>query len=175
MKISFERFLKNPLIWALIGAVVLDVSAYFIFKCEETILAAIITGSVVMFGYFATHYLTILRDQRTWKFERCLELTKTLRLFILEEHTKGTEKQREMRNSFQDTYFAFSLLTSQKSYEAMSKMMEAFKIHLNCKVTCECDFNEKQKDFINKLRKEFFIDKEINFKTYDIRLSQDKK
>lgn len=98
-----------------------------------------------------------------------------IRFFILEEHVKGTVEQIKLRDELQDAYFAFSLLTSEKSYKALSRMMDAFKTHLNCSGECKCDFKKAQIKFVNELRNEFFIDKEIIFETYDFRLSQESK
>lgn len=53
--------------------------------------------------------------------------------------------------------------------------MEKFKEHLKCSVECRCDFKKAQSKFVNTLRNEFFIDKEIIFEPYDFRLSQEKK
>lgn len=183
MKIFLYKLIKNHIFWASAVLIIIDVTAYYLFlinKDKENVLAAVTTGSVVVFGYFATNYLTILRDQRQKKLEQYLDLIKKIRFFILEEHIKGTDKQKKLRDEFQDAYLAFSLLTSAKSYNALSAMMDKLKILLEDNQTennqkKRCDFEEAQKKFINGLRNEFFIDKEINFKTYDFRLSQEKK
>jgi hypothetical protein len=145
---------------------------YLIFKDKETVLAAMGTGLVVMFGYFATHYFTIVRNQREKKFQLCLEFIKKLRFFILEEHIKGGQQQKKMRDELQDTYFSFSLLISSASYESLSRMMKAFEVLLKNKSYLG-KFKDAQSDFINNLRNDFFIDREIKFETYDIRLEQD--
>lgn len=171
MKILFLKLLKNYLFWAFSLLFSLMVIAYVIFKDKETVLAAIGTGLVVMFGYFATHYFTISRNQRERKFQSCLELIKKIRFFILENDINGESQQIKIRDELQDAYFSFSLLTSEKSYKALSKMMSAFEIMLkdNSKLA---EFKKAQSYFVNSLRKEFFIDKEINFETYDFRLRQ---
>lgn len=174
MKIFFLKLTKNRLLWALSALILSEYAAYCIFKDKDTvpILAAISTGLVVMFGYFATHYSATIQNQREKKFEQCLQLIKKIRFFILESNLKETEQQRKMRDELQDAYFAFSLLTSAKSYEALSEMMKAFKIFLENQSKLP-DFQKAQSKFINKLRDEFFIDKEINFETYDFKLKDE--
>ncbi len=150
----------------------LEYGAYKIFSSQNNVpvLASISTGLVVMFGYFATHYLTIARKQKEKKFEQCLELVKKIRFFILELDYKGKPEHSKMRDELQDAYFAFSLLTSAESYKALSEMMDAFKILL-VDQTQLCKFKEAQSKFVNSLRKEFFIDKGIKFETYDFKLT----
>ncbi len=176
MLIFIEKIVKHPLLWAFLGMITFGLSAYYIFNTTEQvpILAAIITSSVVMFGYFATHYLTITRQQKEKKLEQCLELIKKIRFFILEENIKGEPQQSTMRDELQDAYFAFSLLTSAESYQALSEMMDAFKALL-IDPSQLCKFKKAQSNFVNKLRKEFFVDKEINFETYDFRLQLKKE
>ncbi len=159
MKIFLHKLLKQPLLWAFLIMLALEYLAYRVFDSKDNVpvLAAISTGLVVMFGYFATHYLTIARKQKERKFEQCLELVKKIRFFILEENIKGEDQQFKMRDELQDTYFAFSLLTSAKSYKALSEMMEAFKSLLTDQ-TQLCKFKKAQSSFVNELRKEFFID-----------------
>ncbi|MCX6789345.1 MAG: hypothetical protein NTZ42_01920 [Candidatus Gribaldobacteria bacterium] len=171
MKIWFLKIIKNPLFLAFVLLLLFMYFAYSIFKDKETVLAAISTGLVVMFGYFATHYFTIMRDQREKKLQLCLEFIKKLRFFIIEEHIKG-DRQQNMRDELQDAYFPFSLLISSASYEALSKMMQALDVMLKNKTKLK-EFKDAQSDFVNNLRNEFFIDSKIKFETYDIRLEQD--
>ena len=171
MKILFLRIIKNHLFWASLLLPLLMYIAYLIFKDKETVLATIGTGLVVMFGYFATHYLTISRNQKEEKFKVCLELIKKIRFFILEENTKGEPQQFKIRDELQDAYFSFSLLTSETSYNALSKMMKAFEVMLKDSSKL-VEFKKAQSDFVNNLRSEFFIDREINFETYDFRLEK---
>lgn len=170
MKIVFLQIMKNHLIWAFLLLLASMRTAYCIFADKETVLAAISTGLVVIFGYFATHYLAISRDQKEKKFQLCLELIKKLRFFILEEHLKKEEAQQsKLRDELQDAYFAFSLLISATSYDSLVKMMGAFGEMLKEPSKLE-EFKKAQSHFINSLRKEFFIDKEIQFETYDFRI-----
>lgn len=173
MNIFLHKLIRQPLLWAFLIMFGLEYGAYRIFgeKDNVPVLAAISTGLVVMFGYFATHYLTIARKQKERKFDQCLELVKKIRFFILEENIKGEDQQFKMRDELQDAYFAFSLLTSGKSYKALSEMMEAFKSLLGDSSQL-CKFKKAQSSFVNELRKEFFIDKEIDFETYDFRLQK---
>lgn len=150
--------------------------AYLIFHSKDyvAVLAAISTGLVVMFGYFATDQFIFARKQKEKKFEQYLELVKKLRFFIIEENLKGTSQQSKMRDDLQDAYFAFSLLTSAKSYKALSDMMNAFKSLLENQddSTELCKFKKAQSNFVNELRSEFFIDENIDFETYDFRLGK---
>ncbi|MFZ2969970.1 MAG: hypothetical protein WA063_02375 [Minisyncoccia bacterium] len=178
MKIFLHKTIKQPLIWAFGLVIILIYGTYKIFgenKDYVLVVATIISSSVVMFGYFATHYLAMSRELKEKRLIQCLELIKKIRFFTLEEHIKGTKEQVKLRDELQDAYFAFSLLTSEKSYKALSQMMEAFKTHLNCSGEYKCNFEKEQSKFVNELRNEFFIDKEIIFKTYDFRLSQEGK
>ncbi|MBC8234380.1 hypothetical protein H8E77_32935 [bacterium] len=175
MMIFLYKLIKQPLLWAFLIMISLEYGAYRVFdsKDQAPVLAAISTGLVVMFGYFATHYLTIERKQKERKFEQCLELIKKIRFFILEGDIKGEQQQFEMRDELQDAYFAFSLLTSAKSYEALSEMMKAFETLLSNRSQSKLrEFTKAQSNFVNQLRKDFFIDKDIDFKTYDFRLKK---
>ncbi len=138
------------------------------------VLAAISTGLVVMFGYFATHHLALMREQKERKFKQFVNLIKSMRFFLLEKNIGGTEQQFKMRDELQDAYFEFSLLTSAKSYEALSIMMDSFKDFLKDQNNSEKlnKFRKSQSDFVNELRREFFVDKEISFKTYDFQLEE---
>ncbi|MEK7084302.1 MAG: hypothetical protein AAB932_03650 [Patescibacteria group bacterium] len=172
MLIFLHKLVKQPLLWAFLIMLLSEYGAYRFFGTVEQIpvLAAVSTGLVVMFGYFATHYLTIARKQNEEKFNKCLELIKRIRFFILELDYKGKPEHSKMRDELQDAYFAFSLLTSEKSYKALSEMMDAFKALLT-DPTQLYKFKKAQSKFINSLRKEFFIDKEIDFETYDFKLN----
>ena len=172
MIIFLHKLIKQPLLWAFLIMLLLEYIAYEIFKDKDTVpvLAAISTGLVVMFGYFTTHYLTIARKQNEEKFSRCLELIKKIRFFILELDYKGKPEHSKMRDELQDAYFAFSLLTSEKSYKALSEMMDTFKVLLTDQTQLG-KFKKAQSKFVNSLRKEFFIDKEIDFETYDFKLT----
>ncbi|MDP2640999.1 MAG: hypothetical protein Q8P39_00445, partial [Candidatus Yanofskybacteria bacterium] len=61
IKILSQKIIKNPLFLAFLAMLILEYGAYRVFSGKENvpILAAISTGLVVMFGYFATHYFTI--------------------------------------------------------------------------------------------------------------------
>jgi len=131
IRIWLLRIIKQPLLWAFLVMAGLELITYYFFKNKATVLASVSTGLVVMFGYFATHFLTIARKQKEEKFNRCLELIKKIRFFILEANYKGTPQQSKMRDELQDAYFAFSLLTSEKSYKALSEMMNKFKACIN--------------------------------------------
>lgn len=173
MTLLGKKIIKQPLLWAFLIMLILWYGTYQIFgdKDHAPVLAAISTGLVVMFGYFATDQFIFARKQKEKKFEQCLELVKKLRFFILEENIKGENQQFKMRDELQDAYFAFSLLTSAKSYKALSEMMEVFKSLLDDPSQL-CKFKNAQSNFVNELRKEFFIDKDINFETYDFRLKK---
>lgn len=175
MSIFLHRLIKEPLLWAFLIMLTLQYFANRIYGDKEhvPVLAAAITGSIVMFGYFATHHLTQKRALKDRKFDQCLELVKKIRFFIIEKNIVGTDQHFKMRDELQDAYFAFSLLTSAKGYEALSEMMNAFEAHLNQKDKERLDkFTKAQSNFVNKLRKEFFIDNKIDFKTYDFQLKK---
>lgn len=169
--IFLYKLIRQPLLWAFLIMFLLEYGSYTVFNDKEhvVVLGAISTSLVVMFGYFATHYLTIIRKQKEKKFEQCMELIKKIRFFILEENIKGKDQQFKMRDELQDAYFAFSIITSSNSYEALSEMMVQFKTLLNDPKNLD-NFKKAQSDFVNKLRNEFFIDKKIEFETYDFRL-----
>ena len=50
-------------------------------------------------------------------------------------------------------------------------MMKAFEVMLKDSSKL-VEFKKAQSDFVNNLRSEFFIDREINFETYDFRLEK---
>lgn len=171
MFIFLRRLLKQPLLWSFLIMLAFQYIAFrFLTTTEQMpVLAAVSTGLFAVFGYFATHHLTNSRDQKERKFQQCLELIKKIRFFILETNIKGTTQHAAMRDELQDAYFAFSLLTSEKSYRALSHMMDEFKRLLDEPGRLET-FKSAQSDFINCLRKEFFVDKDLNFETYDFNL-----
>jgi hypothetical protein len=78
MKNNLHRIIKHPLFWAFITMLLLIFGSRQLFAGKDNvpILAAVVTGSVVMFGYFATHYLTMARELKKKKFNQCLELIK---------------------------------------------------------------------------------------------------
>lgn len=170
------RFFQNSLLWAFLGMIALWYAAYRIFHTNEQVpvLAAISTSLVVMFGYFATHYFQSVRDQREKKLQRYLDLVKTLRFFIVETDL-NLEQRSKIRDELQDAYFAFSLLTSAKSYAALSNLMKKFENYLNNKTENNLiDFKNSQSDFVNSLRNELFKDSKIKFETYDFILSKER-
>lgn len=79
MKIFLHKTIKQPLIWALGLVIILIYGAYKIFRGNRDyvlVVAAIISSSVVMFGYFATHYLAMSRELKEKRLIQCLELIK---------------------------------------------------------------------------------------------------
>lgn len=176
MWIFLQKLLRQPLLWSFLIMITFQYIAFrFLTTTDQMpVLAAVSTGLFATFGYFATHYLTNIRDQKEKKFQQCLELIKKIRFFILETNIKGTIQQSTMRDGLQDAYFAFSLLTSEKSYRALSLMMKEFKSML-INPSASIEFKKAQSDFINCLRKEFFIDNDLNFETYDFNLIIDGK
>jgi hypothetical protein len=176
MILNIKRLLNHPLLLAFLLMILLQIIAYQFFKDTNYIpvLAAVTTGLTVMFGYFATHYLAMDKEQKERKFTQCLGLVKKLRFFLLEKNHLGSAEHSKMRDELQDAYYSFSLLTSARSYEALEKMMKEFEIFLGDQQnpTKKENFRKAQSTFINRLREEFFIDKEIDFKTYDFQLEE---
>jgi len=180
--IILRQLFHSWLAWVL---VILSVLVFFACKFFYNVdnipaLAAVITGSIIMFGYFATHDLEIKRKQREKKLEVYMKIMKNLRFLIMEKHLKesseGQLEMKKMRDELQDIYFPFSLLTSEKSYNALKGMMKAFDLHL---VKNNSDslikFKKAQSNFVNKLRNELFIDKEIDFTTFDFMIGKSKQ
>ena len=130
------------------------------------------TGIAIIFGYFLTHYLEIIRKQKENKFNQYYKLLKALRIFIKETDLEESQR-KELVDKFQNAYFGSTILISRNAHEKIKKVAALYNIFQgSSESTREENLNEfrkAQSDFINCLRKEFFHDKELDFLGYDIK------
>jgi len=177
VKYFFLRIFKNPLTWIIFVFFSFEAGAYFLFTnidADGNIIAGTMTGLVIIFGYFITHYLEINRKQREKKFEQYLKLIKGLRLFIVETYLKGDrKKQKELVDNYQNAYFESSVSISKRSYDKLHDAMIAFKkFTKNQNDNNRKMFMKTQSDFINVVRSEFFIEQDIDFETFNVMISE---
>lgn len=148
---------------------------YFVFSffielnTDVNIIAGSMTGLGIIFGYFITHYLEIIRKQQEKKFDQYCELLKALRIFIAETNLEEHER-KELVNKFQLAYFGSTIFISKNAYE---KIKDVARLYSNYQSNINPDnlaiFRKAQSNFINCLRNEFFHEKDLDFLAYDIR------
>jgi len=135
---------------------------------------AIIGALAIIIAQFVTNRLEIKRKQKEKKRDIVLELIKGCRFFINEQDVlKDKEKHQQLRDRFQDSYFPFSLVISEEAYDSLMGVMETYGRFLEKSDDERLkNFKNAQKRFVNKLRKEVFDEEEIDFGTYDFRISE---
>lgn len=132
-------------------------------------------------GYFIINNLEISRKTKEKKLELCLDLIKSLRLYLNEPYyLKKEGEMRKYRDSFIDASYSFSLLISNESNLLLQALVKAYKDFMDSQVIGSSNadqigkskeaFAQAQNNFINSLRKEFSIKGDIDFRTYAISL-----
>ena len=160
----------------------IEVAAYILFSYIGTngdIIAASLTGIAIVGGYFITHYLELLRRDDERKYQQYSDFLKSLRFLILEINLMGSKQQEALRDDLQNATFQAALLIDDKTYTKFKEMMEQFAKLLGIKEKTEQlegrnIFVEKQKVFVNALRKDYRSLPEIDFSTWDFRLPEHK-
>jgi len=162
-------------IWMIVVFLILEVSVligFNYFDIDSNVIAASMTAIVLIMGYFITHDLESSRNSKSRKLELCLDLVKSLRLFLKEPYYNKTDRQKEMRDNFIDSYLSFSIFVSNAAYEKFKRVIEAFQQFLGKSITKE-DFQKVQSEFINQLRRELSIKEKIEFETYVIPVTEE--
>jgi len=172
------------ILWASLIFIAIE---YFIFcffsdlEADIDIIVGSMTGLGIIFGYFITHYLEIIRKRQEKKFDQYCELLKALRIFIAETDLEENERKK-LANKFQDAYFGSTIFISRKVYQKLKEVAKLYSKFQKTKNestekqgTTLAEFREAQSSFINCLRKEFFHGRGLDFLGYDIRWKNSKK
>ena len=164
----------RPIIWSLVLwlAFALGICIFlYNIDIDPNVIVGLIAGLAIFAGYFITHYLEINSRQYEKRFDQHWELLRSLRFFILETKIDIEGKER-LLNEFQNSYFGSALFLSRKNYDKLKSVIESLKNFLdkNGDEDALKQFEEKQTDFVNELRKEFTDGEKIKFQTYNIRL-----
>lgn len=149
--------------------------SYKLLNVDLNIVAASMTSIGIIFGYFITHYLEIMRKREEDSFMRHCDLLQALRIFINETNLDENEI-KELVNKFQQAYFSSTIFISREAYEKLKNIAQLFSVFQATKDKSQKEkdaaldeFRVAQNEFINRLRKEFFNNQSIDFVGYDIR------
>jgi hypothetical protein len=175
----FYWFLKNIKILILV-LFFLALECLIFLLCKSlnvdlNIIAASMTSIGIIFGYFVTHYLEIMRAREKDNFAQHCELLQALRIFISETDLDENET-KDLVNKFQQAYFGSTVFISRAAYGKLKNVAKLFSVFQATKEKSQKEkdaalneFRSAQSDFINCLRREFFNNREIDFVGYDIR------
>ena len=167
----------SRILWAFLIFAVIEYFVFWFFKdinADVDIIVGSMTGLGIIFGYFITHYLEIIRKRQEKKFDQYCELLKALRLFIAETNLDENER-KDLANKFQHAYFGSTISITRNAYEKLKEVARLYSEYQKTKTKPQNEendalnkFRKAQSNFINCLRKEFFHDRELDFLGYDI-------
>ena len=167
--------LNNRVVWLLLFFAFVECITFWFFDsigASSDIIAGSMTGLGIIFGYFITHYLELLRKKTEEKFKHYCKLLEALRVFIVEANLDEADKKK-LASDFQQAYFGSTISISRGAYDKLKGFAKAYSDYQGADVankkTALTNFVKAQSDFVNYLRKEFFCDRELDFQTYDIR------
>ena len=170
-----NKTIKQLLIIAIIVLFILVILVWLFnsWKVDVNIIAASISGIVIICGYFLAHFFETERKQKENKLERYLALIRSYRGFFGEPDTTS-EELKQQREDFQKAYLESTLFISKESYDAFSKVLQRYieSSKTQRKATPEeiKEFEELQSNFINALRSEIVPDDKIDFRAYRIHI-----
>lgn len=136
---------------------------------KPDILVVAISGIIMIFGYFLSHFLETYRKYKERKLDQYLALIRALRMF-LNESDIDKDKLLVQRDAFQNAYFEATLFISTSGYKKFRTFIDEYQRLQKKEVQTNTALIKAQDEFINELRKEFKPYETIDFVSYQFSL-----